>query len=79
VTNWGFSRSLAGVLGRPCRLRVPKLALRLGLGEMAELATHGQRVVPARARELGYEFRYPLLEPALRQALGRSRAIGAGG
>jgi uncharacterized protein len=65
VTNWGFSRSLAAVLHRPCWLRVPKLALRIGLGTMAELATHGQRVIPVRAKELGYEFRYPLLEPAL--------------
>ena len=71
VTNWGFSRSMAGLLGRPCRLRVPKVAMRLGMGAMAELATHGQRVIPARAKELGYEFRYPLLEPALRQALKR--------
>jgi uncharacterized protein (TIGR01777 family) len=69
VTNWGFSRTVADVLHRPCWLRVPKLALRLGLGTMAELATRGQRVVPMRARELGYEFRYPLLEPALRAAL----------
>lgn len=69
VTNWGFSKTLASVLNRPCRLRVPKLALRLGLGTRAELATHGQRVIPVRARELGYEFRYPLLGPALRQAL----------
>lgn len=69
VTNWGFSHTLAKVLKRPCRLRVPKLALRLGLGSMAELATHGQRVIPARAKELGYDFRYPLLEPALRSVI----------
>jgi uncharacterized protein len=69
VTNWGFSRALAAVLHRPCWLRVPKLALRLGLGTMAELATHGQRVVPVRAKALGYEFRYPLLEPALREVI----------
>jgi uncharacterized protein len=68
VTNWGFSRTLADVLDRPCRFRVPKLALRLLMGSMAELATHGQRVMPMRAKELGYEFRYPLLEPALREA-----------
>ena len=71
VTNWGFSQTLAKVLNRPCRLRVPKLVLRIGLGSMAELATHGVRVIPTRARELGYEFQYPLLEPALRQALAR--------
>jgi uncharacterized protein (TIGR01777 family) len=69
VTNWGFSQALARVLNRPCRLRVPKLVLRIGLGSMAELATHGQRVIPMRAKELGFEFRYPLLEPALRAAL----------
>jgi uncharacterized protein (TIGR01777 family) len=68
VTNWGFSRTLAAVLNRPCWLRVPKLALRVALGTMAELATRGQRVIPMRAKELGYEFRYPLLEPALRAA-----------
>lgn len=69
VTNWGFSRTLAAVLHRPCWLRVPKVALRLALGTMAELATHGQRVIPVRAKELGYEFRYPLLESALRDAI----------
>jgi uncharacterized protein (TIGR01777 family) len=69
VTNWGFSHTLAAVLNRPCWLRVPKVALRIGLGTMAELATLGQRVIPVRAKELGYEFRYPLLEPALRAAI----------
>lgn len=69
VTNWGLSKTLAAVLGRPCWLRVPRLALRVGLGTRAELATRGQRVIPARARELGFEYRYPLLEPALRATL----------
>jgi NAD dependent epimerase/dehydratase family enzyme len=46
--------------------------LRLALGEMSELATHGQRVIPTRAKALGFEYRYPLLEPALRQALDRA-------
>jgi uncharacterized protein len=71
VTNWGFCRTLADVLKRPCWLRAPKFGLRLLMGEMSELATHGQRVIPMRAKELGFEFRYPLLEPALREALKR--------
>jgi uncharacterized protein len=70
VTNWGLSQAIAKVLGRPCALRVPRFMLRLALGEMAELATHGQRVIPTRAKALGYEFKNPLLEPALREALG---------
>jgi NAD dependent epimerase/dehydratase family enzyme len=41
--------------------------LRLVLGELADaLILGGQRVVPARAQALGYEFKYPTLEPALR-------------
>jgi uncharacterized protein len=71
VTNWGFSQTVAKVLRRPCWLRVPRFGLRLAMGEIAELATHGQRVIPTRAKALGYEFKYPLLEAALREALGR--------
>lgn len=71
VTNWGFSKAIAGVLHRPCWLRAPKLALRILMGEMSVLATHGQRVIPTKAKALGFDFQYPLLEPALREALGR--------
>ena len=71
VTNWGFSHLLAKVLRRPCWMPIPPFALRLLMGEMSELATGGQRVIPTKAKALGYEFKYPLLEPALRQALGR--------
>ena len=69
VTNWGFSLDVAKVMKRPCWFRLPRWVARLALGEMSELLTHGQRVIPARAKALGYEFRYPLLEPALRDAL----------
>jgi uncharacterized protein len=71
LTNWGFSHILAKVLRRPCWMHVRRFALRLLMGEMSELATHGQRVIPTKAKELGYEFRYPLVEPALREALGK--------
>jgi uncharacterized protein len=71
VTNWGFSQTVAKVLWRPCWLRVPRFAVRLAMGEMSELATRGQRVIPTRAKALGYEFKYPLLEPALRNAFGK--------
>lgn len=71
VTNWGVSQAVASVLHRPNWLRVPKIAVKLLLGELSELATHGQRAVPMRAKEYGYEFKHPLLEPALREALGR--------
>ena len=70
VTNEEFSRTLARVLGRPCLFRAPAFVLRLAMGEMADaLLLTGQRVVPARAQELGFRFTYETLEPALRAIL----------
>lgn len=69
ITNWGFSMTLARVLHRPCWLRAPKLALRLVMGEASTLATHGQRAIPTRAKALGFEYKYPLLESALNAIL----------
>jgi len=57
------------VLHRPAVLPVPALGLRALYGEMAEIVTGGARVVPAKALVLGYEFRHPELEEALRSAL----------
>jgi NAD dependent epimerase/dehydratase family enzyme len=42
-------------------------------GDMAQIVTTGVRAVPARLRELGYEFRQPRLERALRLATGKDR------
>jgi uncharacterized protein len=68
VTNEEFSRTLGQVLGRPSLLRAPAFALRLALGEMADaLVLGGQRVLPEVARERGFVFNYPTLEPALRE------------
>lgn len=73
VTNARFSKALGRALGRPALLPVPGLALRLLYGEMAELVTTGVRMVPKRATELGYRFRRPDLDAALREATGRGR------
>jgi NAD dependent epimerase/dehydratase family enzyme len=39
-------------------------------GDMAQVVTKGARVLPAKALVLGYEFRHPQLDEALRAALG---------
>jgi len=70
-TNWGFSKTLAKVLKRPCWLPVPRFALRVLLGEVAAVATRGQRVIPQQAIQHGYRFQYDDLEQALRQLLNR--------
>jgi NAD dependent epimerase/dehydratase family enzyme len=69
VPNRVFSKALGRVLGRPALLPVPAIGLRLLFGEMAEIVTTGARVVPAKPLVLGYEFRHPALEPALRSVL----------
>jgi uncharacterized protein (TIGR01777 family) len=68
--NRDFSRALGRVLHRPSLLPIPGAALRLLYGEMAEIVTGGARVLPAKALVLGYQFRYPQLDAALRAALG---------
>jgi uncharacterized protein len=68
VTNKELSRTLGRVLRRPAFAPVPALAVKTLYGEMASIVTTGQRAVPARLQELGYEFRRPDLEQALRAA-----------
>ncbi len=69
VTNRELTRVLARVLGRPGFLPAPGFALRIALGEIADSLLQGQRAVPSRLLELGYVFRWPDLEPALRNLL----------
>jgi uncharacterized protein (TIGR01777 family) len=69
VTNRDFSRALGRALHRPAFMPVPPVALKLLYGEMAEIVLEGQRAVPARLLELGYGFRHPDLDAALRDAL----------
>lgn len=67
--NSDFSKVLGRALHRPSLLPVPAVGLKLMYGEMAEIVTTGARVLPAKALVLGYEFRYPELDTALRAAL----------
>lgn len=69
VTNRELSKALGRVLVRPAITPVPGFAVKLLYGEMASVVITGARVVPRRLQELGYEFRRPELEPALRAAV----------
>ena len=66
VTNHTFTRTLGRVLGRPAVLPAPAMAMRLVMGEMADMVLHGQRVMPVRAEQAGFQFAHRTLEPALR-------------
>ncbi|MGH9843548.1 MAG: TIGR01777 family oxidoreductase [Blastocatellia bacterium] len=65
VTNETFTKVLAAALHRPVFLPVPEFALRIAMGEMAEVVLASQRVTPKVAEETGYRFRYPQLPEAL--------------
>jgi uncharacterized protein (TIGR01777 family) len=70
VTNAEFTQALGKALGRSASMAVPAFALKLAYGEMAEeMLLSSQRVSPIRVLESGYEFKYPLLGPALADLL----------
>jgi len=71
VTNGEFSTTLGHVLHRPSWLPTPAFAIRTVVGEMADaLLFTSIRMVPRRLLDLGYRFRFPDLEGALRELLG---------
>jgi len=68
--NEDFTKEFARAVHRPAILPVPALALRLGLGEMADFMLESVRVRPARALAQGYVFQFASLPAALQDALG---------
>jgi uncharacterized protein (TIGR01777 family) len=72
VTNAEFTRALAHAVHRPAILPVPKFALHLLFGDMAQIVYASQRVIPEAALQAGYQFRYPKLEGALESLLKKA-------
>lgn len=69
VTNKEFGRALGRALGRPSFMPTPAFALKLMLGEVADVLTTGQRVVPKRPLGFGYQFKFPHIDAALQNVL----------
>ncbi len=61
------AKAIGAVLHRPSLVPVPAAAVRLALGEQADLLLEGQRAVSGKLG--GFEFRYRGLRPALENAL----------
>jgi NAD dependent epimerase/dehydratase family enzyme len=69
ATNTEVGKAIAMVLRRPYYFPAPEFAFNLAFGEIGALVTKGQRVLPKRLQQLGFEFKFPELEPALRDLL----------
>lgn len=69
LSNAEFAQVLGKVLGRPSWLPVPGFALKLMLGEVASTVLEGQKALPAKLLDLGFKFRFPDAESALRDLL----------
>lgn len=69
VTNKEITRAIGRVLHRPAWVPTPALAIRLMLGEVADVVTRGQRVLPKKAEKLGYAFKFPTVDAALADTL----------
>ncbi|MFP4693977.1 MAG: TIGR01777 family oxidoreductase [Halothece sp.] len=57
--------NLGAVMNRPSWLPVPEFALKLLLGEAAQVVLEGQKVLPKRTQEQGFSYQYPTVKPAL--------------
>lgn len=57
--------TLGDVMKRPSWLPVPEFALKLLLGEAAQAVLEGQKALPKRTQEQGFQYQYSTVKPAL--------------
>ncbi len=69
VTNSEFTHALAATLHRPAFLPVPGFALKVVLGEFADVLLGSQRVIPEALQQTNYTYTFPQIEVALKNLL----------
>jgi uncharacterized protein (TIGR01777 family) len=70
LPNADFMETLSRSFGRPSWLPVPEFAMRLLIGDMATVVVDGQRAVPAKLEQAGFNFNYSSLEEAMQELSG---------
>lgn len=73
VRNSQFTEELGKAFRKPAVLPAPKIALKLALGEMSDMLLMSQRIVSTKAREVGFEFKYPEIAQAFEQIVAPLR------
>jgi hypothetical protein len=66
VTNAQFSKALGKALNRPSYFPAPGFAFKLAFGEVSMVILEGQNVVPKKLLDMGFTFKHPQVEEALR-------------
>ncbi|WP_141505144.1 TIGR01777 family oxidoreductase [Paenibacillus luteus] len=71
VTNEVFGRAIGKAMGRPHWFPIPALLMRFLFGEMSTLLLDGQRALPRKALDHGFTFRFPTVDSAMNDLVGR--------
>lgn len=70
ITNREFTKELARAMWRPAFIPLPKFVLDLAFShERAVMMTEGQKVIPKRTLESGYEYEYPDIKSAIHEVV----------
>jgi len=70
ITNYEFTKAVGRTMWRPTIVPLPGLAVKLAFGsERAIMMTEGQKVIPKRTLELGFEYLYPDINKALKNVV----------
>lgn len=70
ATNEEFTNTLGKVLSRPTIIPIPAFGVKLLFGEMGEtLLLEGNRVIPSKLEKLGFSFKFPKLDDALKHVV----------
>ncbi|WP_024953798.1 TIGR01777 family oxidoreductase [Sulfurospirillum arcachonense] len=65
TTNEGLTRTLGKKLHRPTFFPIPEFVLKLLFGEGSKVLCDGQRVIPKRLIENGFEFKYENIDQTI--------------
>jgi uncharacterized protein len=69
LTNKAFGQTIGRVMGRPAIVPAPAFAMRLALGEVADVVLNGRRALPQKLQALGFTFQFPTAQAALTDLL----------
>ncbi|XP_015594016.1 epimerase family protein SDR39U1 isoform X2 [Cephus cinctus] len=68
ITNEQFTKAFAAALWRPAVIPVPTFLLNMAFHkERAKIMTEGQKVIPKRVLDAGYEYEFPNIDAACKQ------------